>query len=184
MSGYPAFTSSYSGLSRRLINQVQVSPAIDTKGRPIVSFSEKLWNAQWDTGATDTCITKAVANELGLCVVTQKNMHTPSGNKITDCYAAHILLPGKVLIKNLCVLEGILTDCDILIGMDIIVRGDFAVSNFGNKTIFTYRVPSLMSFDFVKKTYLVPHVAEKEPGRNDPCFCGSGKKYKECHGVK
>jgi len=21
-----------------------------------------------------------------------------------------------------------------------------------------------------------------EPGRNDPCFCGSGKKYKKCHG--
>lgn len=23
---------------------------------------------------------------------------------------------------------------------------------------------------------------EKEPGRNDPCPCGSGKKYKQCHG--
>ncbi|MEX0916868.1 MAG: SEC-C metal-binding domain-containing protein, partial [Candidatus Spechtbacterales bacterium] len=22
----------------------------------------------------------------------------------------------------------------------------------------------------------------KEPGRNDPCYCGSGKKYKKCHG--
>jgi uncharacterized protein len=21
-----------------------------------------------------------------------------------------------------------------------------------------------------------------EPGRNDPCPCGSGKKYKKCHG--
>jgi SEC-C motif len=23
--------------------------------------------------------------------------------------------------------------------------------------------------------------AEKKPGRNDPCWCGSGKKYKNCH---
>jgi preprotein translocase subunit SecA len=23
---------------------------------------------------------------------------------------------------------------------------------------------------------------EKTPGRNDPCFCGSGKKFKLCHG--
>jgi uncharacterized protein YecA (UPF0149 family) len=23
---------------------------------------------------------------------------------------------------------------------------------------------------------------EDEPGRNDPCPCGSGKKYKHCHG--
>jgi preprotein translocase subunit SecA len=24
---------------------------------------------------------------------------------------------------------------------------------------------------------------EPKPGRNDPCFCGSGKKYKKCHGA-
>ncbi len=27
-----------------------------------------------------------------------------------------------------------------------------------------------------------PAVAADEPGRNDPCPCGSGKKYKKCHG--
>ena len=25
--------------------------------------------------------------------------------------------------------------------------------------------------------------AKKEVGRNDPCPCGSGKKYKKCHGA-
>ena len=24
---------------------------------------------------------------------------------------------------------------------------------------------------------------ELKPGRNDPCFCGSGRKYKKCHGA-
>ncbi len=28
-----------------------------------------------------------------------------------------------------------------------------------------------------------PIQVEKKPGRNDPCFCGSGKKYKHCHGA-
>ncbi|MBR9917970.1 preprotein translocase subunit SecA [bacterium] len=28
----------------------------------------------------------------------------------------------------------------------------------------------------------VPVRSEKKPGRNDPCPCGSGKKYKKCHG--
>jgi preprotein translocase subunit SecA len=28
-----------------------------------------------------------------------------------------------------------------------------------------------------------PVRAEKVPGRNDPCWCGSGKKYKKCHGA-
>jgi tetratricopeptide (TPR) repeat protein len=27
-----------------------------------------------------------------------------------------------------------------------------------------------------------PVIVEKHPGRNDPCNCGSGKKYKNCHG--
>jgi preprotein translocase subunit SecA len=29
---------------------------------------------------------------------------------------------------------------------------------------------------------IAPVRVEKEPGRNDPCPCGSGKKYKQCHG--
>ncbi len=27
-----------------------------------------------------------------------------------------------------------------------------------------------------------PRKAEAKVGRNDPCPCGSGKKYKKCHG--
>ncbi len=29
----------------------------------------------------------------------------------------------------------------------------------------------------------LPHKTAKSPGRNDPCDCGSGKKYKKCHGL-
>jgi len=28
-----------------------------------------------------------------------------------------------------------------------------------------------------------PVIASNKPGRNDPCHCGSGKKYKKCHGA-
>lgn len=27
------------------------------------------------------------------------------------------------------------------------------------------------------------HMAPVKTGRNDPCWCGSGKKYKKCHGM-
>ncbi len=33
-----------------------------------------------------------------------------------------------------------------------------------------------------KLPQLNPRRIEKIPGRNEPCFCGSGKKYKKCHG--
>jgi preprotein translocase subunit SecA len=29
----------------------------------------------------------------------------------------------------------------------------------------------------------MPIRVDKKPGRNDPCYCGSGKKYKNCHGM-
>lgn len=29
----------------------------------------------------------------------------------------------------------------------------------------------------------VPVVVEEKPGRNDPCHCGSGRKFKKCHGA-
>ena len=29
-----------------------------------------------------------------------------------------------------------------------------------------------------------PSSPQKKPGRNEPCFCGSGKKYKKCHGAE
>ncbi len=28
-----------------------------------------------------------------------------------------------------------------------------------------------------------PYIAPDKPGRNDPCACGSGKKFKKCHGA-
>ncbi len=30
---------------------------------------------------------------------------------------------------------------------------------------------------------MITHIAAKRPGRNDPCHCGSGKKYKRCCGA-
>jgi uncharacterized protein YecA (UPF0149 family) len=31
-------------------------------------------------------------------------------------------------------------------------------------------------------TAAAPQSGTKTPGRNDPCWCGSGKKFKKCHG--
>ncbi len=37
----------------------------------------------------------------------------------------------------------------VLIGMDIIGLGDFAISNHGGKTVFTFRAPSSKVIDFI-----------------------------------
>lgn len=33
-----------------------------------------------------------------------------------------------------------------------------------------------------ERAKVAPIQVDKKPGRNEPCFCGSGKKYKNCHG--
>lgn len=47
--------------------------------------------------------------------------------------------------------------------------------------IFQHEIGHLngdLFFDHVRK----PITVEKLPGRNEPCTCGSGKKFKKCHG--
>ena len=39
---------------------------------------------------------------------------------------------------------------DVLIGMDIISKGDFAVSNYNGKTQFSFRLPSQEDVDYKK----------------------------------
>ena len=36
--------------------------------------------------------------------------------------------------------------------------------------------------DEIKKEKVEPKIAGKKMRRNEPCFCGSGKKYKHCCG--
>ena len=46
-------------------------------------------------------------------------------------------------------MQGAFAQFDVLIGMDIITQGDFAVTNLGGKTKFSFRIPSQASINFV-----------------------------------
>jgi hypothetical protein len=48
----------------------------------------------------------------------------------------------------LMVNDGKLTDTDMLIGMDVITLCDFAITNAGEKTRFSFQVPSTLDIDF------------------------------------
>ena len=56
----------------------------------------------------------------------------------------NLTLNNEVTILNLPVMDSEIGNqgIDVLIGMDIISMGDFAVSNFDGKTQFTIRIPS------------------------------------------
>lgn len=67
-------------------------------------------------------------------------------------------LPNNVVFRNWRVTEGKLSnDVDVVIGMDVIACGDFAVTNKDGLTVFTFRIPSIARYDYVKE-----HVASEK----------------------
>ena len=71
---------------------------------------------------------------------------------------------------------------DVIIGMDVIGAGDFAVTHQNGKTTFSFCCPSRKEIDFVNEVNQDIQASIPRVGRNDLCPCNSGKKYKKCHG--
>lgn len=174
------FTSKYDSISRVLSNTVHIGLPFDPTIAP-KDMEHKPFVAIWDTGATNTVISNAVAQACGLKSTGFQKVHTASGTDIVSTYLVSVGLPNKIIIPSLNVTEGKLTGTDLLIGMDIISLGDFAVTSHNGKTVFSFRMPSTECIDFINNGQPVTNNTITS-GRNDPCPCGSDKKYKKCHG--
>ena len=180
--GSHAFHLPHTGLANALITPISLyvafNPAeVDQAPEP------KQYTALWDTGATGTVITERVVNELGLEPITRTIVYNAGGSRTSGVYLVNVKLPNNVGIANVRVTDGVLGEIDVLVGMDIISKGDFAITNYGGNTHFSFRIPSAECINFVEQAnrQAVPSSVEKV-GRNEPCPCGSGKKYKKCHG--
>ena len=145
-----AFIQARAGLFKELITDCKVGNNLDTD---VENPKTRSYKALWDTGATDSGITKKVARECGLIATDKTIVYTPSGEYYPDVYLVDIYLPSNVLISQVHAseiepqksLEN--ESLDVLIGMDIISQGDFAVSNFQNRTMFAFRYPSMAHID-------------------------------------
>ena len=181
-----SFTVEYGGIVPCLTTECGVcesyNPAIQ-KGIPHPTI--KKFKAIWDTGAVSSVISTSVVSALNLKPTGKTRVLHANGDAIVNTYTVNILLPNNVAFPSLPVTEGILGDTDVLIGMDIISRGDFSITASQGKTKFSFQIPSTHDVDYVKEYNQKAHtpiVKEKEPERNAPCPCGSGKKYKNCCG--
>ncbi|MEW6235740.1 MAG: aspartyl protease family protein [Candidatus Omnitrophota bacterium] len=179
-----SFTQTYENIANVIKSKVVIHPAFDPSkpGLRIEDYPGVEFWAIWDTGATKSLITNVVVEKLKLKPIGVARVCTASGENISNKYIVNIGLPNKVGVPEVIVTEGILTDSvDVLIGMDVIVMGDFAITNKNGKTVFSFRMPSLETIDFVKNPYKeTPIKLPPKLGRNSKCPCGSGKKYKQC----
>lgn len=138
------FTEKYDKIESRLLNKVVLGTC---------EICDQAL-AQWDTGATNTCISEEIAEKYNLKPISYAKSKTPSGTLIAPIYLIDIILNNEVIFHNWSVMgskigaQGI----DILIGMDIISKGDFAISNYNGKTQFSFRLPSQKDVDYKKNS--------------------------------
>lgn len=161
-----SFTSAFDGLSNVLSNFVLISQALNSLPEQVnpKDCGAKEYKAIWDTGATRTAISQKVADECGLKPIGVTLIHTAAGESKRNTYLVNVWLPNRVMIPNVTVAQCELIDTDVLIGMDIINRGDFAVTNKDGKTVFSFRIPSIECIDFVSKPFK-PKPLKTIPGR-------------------
>jgi len=166
-----SFSTQFNGLANVLVIDAHIQSAIDPQ--PF-----KTYKAIRDTGATNCVITDKVINECSLKPVGIRQVHGVHGKDMSPVYIVNIGLPNGVGFMSSHVTRGVLTEgLDMLIGMDIINKGDFALTHNDGKTLLSYRNPSVGKIDFVNQK-----AGGLDISRKSPCPCGSGKKYKRCCG--
>ena len=117
------------------------------------------FQAIWDTGSTGSLITQGVVDQCGLKPIGKTKLdHAGIDDKPdeTEVYLVNIRLPNNVTVKGVQVSRGGFSGGDVLVGMDIINSGDFAITHANNETRFTFQVPSQADIDFVKAQPLPP----------------------------
>lgn len=174
-----AFTYKANGKANVLLSEVRVSANKELFN----DVKKEKFNAIWDTGATNTAISSRVVEKCGLIPTGKAISNTANGQCTVNTYLIDISLPNNVNINRVQATEFTAVEgADLLIGMDIMSLGDLAISNYEGKTTFSFRIPSIAQTDYVRQLNSMNPIHSSKIGRNDPCPCGSGKKYKQCHG--
>jgi len=185
---FHAFTVKHSGRANRLLTDVRIAEAFDPKKVDGSKVKHHACKALWDTGATRSVVSPEVVKALGLTPTGVANISHAGGTSQCNTYVVNIELPNHVEIVGIQATEFPGQDgFEVIIGMDIIGEGDFAVTHCNGKTCLSYRIPSIEEIDYVAESK-EPIRSEPAPGRNSPCPCGkkqrngSPMKYKNCCG--
>ena len=112
----------------------------------------KVQRSLWDTGASVSLISARVAKVLGLESIGKSGVSGYNeGVDVKDTYLVHIGLPTGDIVTNIMAMEFHSDEYDVVIGMDVICKGDLAVTNKDGRTTFSFRIPSEVEIDFSEK---------------------------------
>ena len=147
-----AFTHFTDNLMFSIVTGCKVYPGIPVES---ISIERNLppafdtENVLWDTGSEVTLINPRIVKQLKLKSFSFTELDGIGGSEINDTYIIHIKLPTGDYAFNVEATETANTgEYDVVIGMDIISFGDFALTNKDNKSMFSFRFPSECHIDF------------------------------------
>jgi hypothetical protein len=101
-----------------------------------------LCNALWDTGAMHCCISDRAVLALGLQMEDTGAIRSATGLAQVGVYRVNLKLSNDILLPDIQIVTfSAPEDFDVVIGMDVITRGDLAITNAGGKTVFSFRIP-------------------------------------------
>jgi hypothetical protein len=106
------------------------------------------YSAVFDTGATLSAISRRVVLALRLVAVDKWKIHHAGGTSERNVYAVNITLPNGISFGSVEVVRCKLTGCDALMGIEIISRGDLAISKFQAETLMSFRYSSAATTDY------------------------------------
>lgn len=100
-------------------------------------------NALWDTGSNRTYISDTLADTLQLQADGIKTTITSGGDIKSHLYNITLHL-NNFISFTVCApsYPNTVSNADVVIGMDIIGQGDFAITNTNGHTTFSFRTPS------------------------------------------
>ena len=174
-----AFTAKFNGVIDRIITAVEVWPAFDPADPPEPLPAAVRARALWDTGATRSLVASDLAKKLALTPVGKGPVRHGGGSDERFRYLVSFGLPNRFVIPGVLVSEQpAIEGFEVILGMDVITLGDFAITNAGRQTWVSFRMPSSARTDFVAELNSRTFAGVR---RNQPCPCGSGRKFKACH---
>jgi hypothetical protein len=98
----------------------------------------------------ELCNFATIIKACGLKPIGMAKVHTANGSCLSEVYLINIRLPNSVGFRGIRATNQDLLGHPVLIGMDVISQGDFAVTNFGGNSKFSFRYPSRAHIDFVQ----------------------------------
>lgn len=180
-----AYRSPFDKVVDRIISERDINifqPLSNTNGVPAIAL--------WDTGANVTCLSETVARQMSLVKINEREL-TVADNKTYTANVYCIKLQMCFITFDIMEVCGLPMDGkrqNMIIGMDIINKGDLSITNYQGQSYLSFRYPSLERIDYVEEINVYNKCLKKHNVnvlhhiKTDNCACNSGKIYKNCHG--